>query len=144
MGDGYNIAWRTLDGQHWYVPQRRKRVFLVADLGGCCASQILFERQGMCWHSGKGIAPWSPFARDSQGGIDGSCLSGRSGITSPVAFFKGGNSAKAYGIGYAENISPTLVSSASGTNCVFCLLKLHSSLHHEYCMDSNDLPCLQG
>lgn len=118
LGDGYNIAWRTLDGQHWYVPQRRKRVFLVADLGGCCASQVLFERQGVCWHSGKGIAPWSPFAGDPQGSSDGSCNAGSAGVNPIIAFFKGGNSAKAYGIGYAENVAPTLVSSASGTNCV--------------------------
>lgn len=32
MGDNYSIAWRTLDAQYWGVPQRRKRIYLVADL----------------------------------------------------------------------------------------------------------------
>jgi DNA (cytosine-5)-methyltransferase 1 len=31
MGDGWSLAWRVLDAQYWGVPQRRKRIFLVAD-----------------------------------------------------------------------------------------------------------------
>ena len=34
--------WRTLDAQYWGVPQRRKRIFLVADFTGQCAGEILF------------------------------------------------------------------------------------------------------
>ena len=41
------IAWRVLDAQYWGVPQRRKRIFLVADFGGQCAGEILFEREGV-------------------------------------------------------------------------------------------------
>ena len=47
MGDGYSVAWRVHDAQFWGVPQRRKRISLVADFAGECASQILFERQSM-------------------------------------------------------------------------------------------------
>lgn len=47
LGDHSSIAWRGLDAQGWGVPQRRKRVFLVLDLGGQCAGQILFEREGL-------------------------------------------------------------------------------------------------
>ena len=43
VADGFSIAWRLLDAQFWGVPQRRKRIFLVADFGGQCAGQILFE-----------------------------------------------------------------------------------------------------
>lgn len=46
-GGGSEIAWRTLDAQYWGVPQRRKRIFLVADFRGRCAGEILFEREGM-------------------------------------------------------------------------------------------------
>lgn len=42
-----SLAWRTIDAQHWGVPQRRKRLFLVADLTGKSAAQILFERKGL-------------------------------------------------------------------------------------------------
>lgn len=37
MGDGSSLAWRTLDAQYWGVPQRRARIFLVADFGGTSA-----------------------------------------------------------------------------------------------------------
>ena len=47
MGDGWSIAWRVHDAQFWGVPQRRKRIALVADFGGDTAPEILFERQGL-------------------------------------------------------------------------------------------------
>lgn len=47
VADGFSIAWRLLDAKFWGVPQRRKRIFLVADFGGQCAGQILFECGGL-------------------------------------------------------------------------------------------------
>ena len=47
VGDRYSIAWRALDAKHWGVPQRRRRIFLVLDLGGGCAGEILFKREGL-------------------------------------------------------------------------------------------------
>ena len=47
LGDHSSIVWRGLDAQGWGVPQRRKRVFVVLDLGGQCAGRILFEREGL-------------------------------------------------------------------------------------------------
>lgn len=47
LGDHSSIAWRGLDAQGWGVAKRRKRVFVVLDLGGQCAGQILFEREGL-------------------------------------------------------------------------------------------------
>ena len=44
MGDGYSVAWRVHDAQFWGVPQRRKRIALVADFGGLSAPDILFEK----------------------------------------------------------------------------------------------------
>lgn len=41
------IAWRTLDAQYWGVPQRRKRIFLVADFGVRGASKVLFKPEGV-------------------------------------------------------------------------------------------------
>ena len=46
MGE-WSIAWRLHDAQFWGVPQRRKRIALVADFGGMCAPEILFEREGL-------------------------------------------------------------------------------------------------
>ena len=47
MGDGWSIAWRVLDAQFWGVPQRRRRIALVADFGGQSAPEILFVRQSV-------------------------------------------------------------------------------------------------
>ena len=43
LGDGWSIAWRVHDAQFWGVPQRRKRISLIADFGGETAPKILFE-----------------------------------------------------------------------------------------------------
>ena len=47
MGDGYSVAWRVLDARFWGVPQRRRRIWLVADFGGERAAEVLFEREGL-------------------------------------------------------------------------------------------------
>ena len=46
----WSVAWRVHDAQFWGVPQRRKRIALVADFGGLSAAEILFERKGLSWH----------------------------------------------------------------------------------------------
>ena len=43
----WSVAWRTLDAQYWGVPQRRRRIALVADFGGNTAAEILFERESL-------------------------------------------------------------------------------------------------
>ena len=45
VGDTFSFAWRSLNAEHWGVPQRRRRIFAVLDLGGQCAGEILFERE---------------------------------------------------------------------------------------------------
>ena len=47
----WSIAWRVHDAQFWGVPQRRKRIALVADFGGLSAAEVLFERKGLCWNT---------------------------------------------------------------------------------------------
>ena len=51
---GYGVAWRVLDSQHWGVPQRRRRVFIVGHLGSPCPIEILFESEGGCGDSEAG------------------------------------------------------------------------------------------
>ena len=46
-GDGWSLAYRVFDAQHWGVPQRRRRIYLVADFRGGCAEEILFKREGL-------------------------------------------------------------------------------------------------
>lgn len=51
MGDKWSVAWRVLDAQFWGVPQRRRRIALVADFGGKTAPEILFVRKGLSGNS---------------------------------------------------------------------------------------------
>ena len=47
----YGIAWRVLDSQHFGVPQRRRRVFIVASLGEHRSPvEILFEPESRTGH----------------------------------------------------------------------------------------------
>jgi DNA (cytosine-5)-methyltransferase 1 len=79
MGNGYSIAWRVLDAQFWGVPQRRRRIALVADFGGSSAPEILFERESLpgnsasCGTSRKGAAdnPTDCFGITNRGRITG-------------------------------------------------------------------------
>ena len=58
MGDSYSVAWRLFDAQYWGVPQRRQRIYLVADFDGWSAGKILFESEGLSGYSAKGFESW--------------------------------------------------------------------------------------
>ena len=58
MGNGYSVAWRQFDAQFWGVPQRRKRIYLVADFADWCAGKILFESEGLSGYSKTSISSW--------------------------------------------------------------------------------------
>jgi DNA (cytosine-5)-methyltransferase 1 len=80
-GSGWSLAYRVFDAQYWGVPQRRRRIYLVADFGGECAGKVLFERKGLRGYfaqggtQGQGTAPdaeRSVAANDRKGtGFDG-------------------------------------------------------------------------
>ena len=69
LGDGYSVAWRLFDAQFWGVPQRRKRIYLVADFAGGCAGKILFESESVSGYSAKSGCPWKATAGDTSEGI---------------------------------------------------------------------------
>ncbi len=54
MGDGWSVAYRVFDAQFWGVPQRRRRIALIADFGGHAAPEILFVRESVCGDSEPG------------------------------------------------------------------------------------------
>ena len=195
MGGRWSVVWRTHDAQYWGVPQRRRRISVVADFGGDTASEIQFDRKSVSGDIAAGgtagerpaeaaeagfnpavarsltaRADGSPCAdrgpnivcSPHQGGCDGGgkgalvqteksgtlgcgndqtifCLAtqqggaelrtddraptltaavGMSGNNQPVvcAGFKAGQGAQAGGIGYCEEVSPTLAAAPSGTN----------------------------
>ena len=63
---GWSVAWRLHDAQFWGVPQRRKRIALVADFNGLSAPEILFERKGLLRDSGQGSAERESTPGDSE------------------------------------------------------------------------------
>ena len=132
VGNGYSVAYRLFDAQYWGVPQRRKRIYLVADFTGECAGKILFESEGVSGYSAEGFRAWQRAAggaadciRKASGEI---CLNDQGGNRMDVtedmtctlraeahhppcvlsAGFCMEHSAKARGIGYEEEKSPTL------------------------------------
>ena len=55
LGADFSLAWRCLDAQYWGVPQRRKRIFLVADFAGRSAGQILFDQESLPGHPAQSL-----------------------------------------------------------------------------------------
>lgn len=82
LGDDFSVAWRTFDAQYWGVPQRRKRIYLVADFAGGCAGKILFESEGLSGYSKTSIGSW-------QGTTD--CSKTCTGVSSLCLNDQGGN-----------------------------------------------------
>lgn len=82
VGDHFSIAWRVLDAQYWGVPQRRKRIFLVADFAGGGAGEILFKSEGLSGYSKKIIRSWqgaTSYIADSIGATGTICLNDQGG-----------------------------------------------------------------
>ena len=90
VGDGWSVAYRTLDAQYWGVPQRRRRIYLVADFRGECAGKILFEREGLRGYFEKGRTPWQETACDATGSTGTDDREGTDAVAyevqNPVAF----------------------------------------------------------
>lgn len=141
MGDGWSVAWRVLDAQFWGVPQRRRRIVLIADFGGQSAPEVLFVRKSVSGDSEPGGETREGFAGGSAESTGSSvyCLQGNgidradtarcngrgwkenvsytlNTIDRPAvcAGFKLGNSEKARSIGYCEEQAPTLNAECGG------------------------------
>ena len=134
LGDGWSVAYRLLDAQFWGVPQRRARIFLVADFGGERAGDILFKSEGLSGYSAEGFEAWKRTARNPESGIGAAgepvvCVNpqGSSGIQVSddmtgtlvaqdhghhpavlAAGFCTEHSANSRSIGYEDETSPTL------------------------------------
>ena len=68
-GDGWSVAYRTMDAQYWGVPQRRRRIYLVADFASERAGEILFKQDGLRGYFEKGRTPWQGTSCDAQGSV---------------------------------------------------------------------------
>ena len=132
VADDFSLAWRVFDAQYWGVPQRRKRIYLVADFAGGSAGKILFESEGVSGYTPQGFRSWQGAARASEKGSGAAgcvCLNDQGGnrmdVTDGVtctlraeahhppcvmesAGFCTEHSAHSRSIGYEEETSPTL------------------------------------
>ena len=132
MADDFSLAWRVFDAQYWGVPQRRKRIYLVADFAGGSAGKILFESEGVSGYTPQGFRSWQGAAGASEKGAGAAgcvCLNDQGGnrmdVTDGVtctlraeahhppcvmesAGFCTEHSAHSRSIGYEEETSPTL------------------------------------
>lgn len=72
VGDSFSVAWRIMDARYYGVPQRRRRISLVADFAGGCAPQILFDEQGMCWNLETSQKAWQGITGHAAGSVGGS------------------------------------------------------------------------
>ncbi len=82
MADGFSLAWRVVDACLWGVPQRRKRIYLVADFTGGSAGKILFESEGVSGYSAQGFRAWQRAAGGAApciGAAGGICLNDQGG-----------------------------------------------------------------
>lgn len=132
VADDFSLAWRVFDAQYWGVPQRRKRIYLIADLAGGSAGKILFESEGVSGYTPQGFRSWQGAAGASEKGSGAAgcvCLNDQGGnrmdVTDGVtctlraeahhppcvmesAGFCTEHSAHSRSIGYEEETSPTL------------------------------------
>jgi len=68
LGDGWSVAYRVLDAQYWGVPQRRARIYLVADFTGGSAPEVLFKSEGMSGYTPQGFRSWEGTAGSAEEG----------------------------------------------------------------------------
>ena len=132
LGEQWSVAYRTLDAQYWGVPQRRRRIYLVADFAGWGAGQVLFESEGLSGYSAEGFRAWQRAAGNIAvgAGAAGICLNDQGGscmdVTENVAAtlraenhghppcvmdaagFCTEHSADSRGIGFEQERAPTL------------------------------------
>ena len=110
------IAWRVLDAQYWGVPQRRRRIFLVADFAAHarCAAEILFEPESVPRHPSAGESQGEGAAERTERSLGATGENMKSKCFNICsAGFKGGQSAKA-SLGYAVEKAACLASQSSG------------------------------
>lgn len=95
VGGRWSVAWRVHDAQHWGVPQRRRRISVVADFGGDTAGEILFERKSVSGYLTESGAARERLTGDSESGA------GRTGESIAHAYGE-------TGVGYWKNGVQTL------------------------------------
>ena len=77
VGGRWSVVWRTHDAQHWGVPQRRRRISVVADFGGDTASEIQFDGESLSGDIAESGEAGEGFAEAAESGFNpagGDCM----------------------------------------------------------------------
>lgn len=127
----WSVAWRVLDAQWWGVPQRRRRIALVADFGGTTAHEILFNTKGVYGHPETGREEGKRSSKGAESGTheSGAGVGQKSAFCVPIndkatRFYGGGDTRKndgagnGLGVGHDGEPSPTLT--AADRHGVYC------------------------
>lgn len=155
LADGYSIAWRVLDAQFWGVPQRRRRIFLVADFGGGSAGQILFEQEGLSRSFAESREKWRGITADTTYGSyiarrDNGGRTERDWNSPPPLFVLNDQGGESIGV-ERDSVIPTLRAQAHGN---LPILAVHSVDTYNYSIgdkartllaghyDKDGLPCV--
>lgn len=69
VAEGFSLAWRVLDAQYFGIPQRRRRIYLVADFAGEGAGEILFESEGLSGYPPQSLKSWQRTPRTAENSI---------------------------------------------------------------------------
>lgn len=123
MGNGWSIAWRVHDAQFWGVPQRRKRIALVADFGGHTAPEILFERESVPGDIETSTGQGQGIAADTK---DGTCHA--------ISFIEragceGGVKEYLYNEKKPQPCQPSITSQSCDTDSVICVQRRFSTVN---------------
>lgn len=134
VADGFSLAWRVLDAQYWGVPQRRKRIYLVADFAGGSAGKILFESEGVSGYSAAGFRAWQGTAGNSadRSGAAGISIDGYNSSLSERAATLGVNCGMSTGRNGVIILNDQGGSRMDVTEEVTCTLRAEA--HHPPCV----------
>ena len=109
MGDGWSVAWRVHDAQFWGVPQRRKRISVVADFGGESAPEVLFERKSVLGDTEPGEESGQGTSRDARKSTD------------TAVCFEPGSMSRVGGHYYEDQKSGTIRANAGDNQLAVCI-----------------------
>jgi DNA (cytosine-5)-methyltransferase 1 len=123
VGGRWSVAWRVHDAQYWGVPQRRRRISLVADFGGDTAGEILFERKSVSRHPTE-----SGTAREEAAGGFGTGADCAIPINDKATRYAGGGSSRNHdgsgnGLGIGKNGDPSPTITAGDRHIVCAAFK---------------------
>lgn len=123
-GGAADVAWRVMDAQYWGVPQRRKRIYLVADFRGQRAGKILFKPEGVPGYTSPRGKAWESIAADIGADIDKTGEGNDSSVTDVLCYSL---VERTMSLAFSNKVASTLVSTDyKGAQCA-CIPQVYDA-----------------